>query len=224
MSSAARLRAVVFDLDGLMFNTEELYDEVSDTLLRRRGQVYTPDLKFQLLGRPARVGWKMMIDAHGLDATVDQLQAEADEIFADILAVRLRPMPGLETLLQALEAVPLPKAIATSSGRQYVNTVLAQFAYAPRFQFVLTEEDVRQGKPAPEVYHAAAARFGLAPAELMVLEDSEHGCRAGVAAGAFTVAVPDGCSPRQGFSGAALVVDSLEDERIYQALGLSPPR
>lgn len=223
MSLPPRLRAIVFDLDGLMFNTEELYDEVSEILLQRRGHRYTQDLKFQTLGRPARVGLKMMIVAHGLDATVEQLQAEMDKLFADLLPARLQPMPGLEALLRALETVSFPKAIATSSGRDYVNAVLAQFAFAPRFQFVLTEEDVRQGKPAPEIYCTAAKRFGLAPEQLMVLEDSEHGCRAGVAAGAFTVAVPAPSSPQHGFGGAALVARSLQDERIYQALGLPPP-
>jgi len=223
MSEAPRLRAAVFDLDGLMFNTEELYDDVGEILLQRRGYHYTQALKRQMMGRPARVGLRMMIDAHGLDATVEQLQAETDEIFAEILPLRLRPLRGLEALLQALEAVSIPKAIATSSGRAYVTTVLAQFAYGPRFQFVLTGEDVCEGKPAPEVYVAAAERFGLAPSDVMVLEDSENGCRAGLAAGAFTVAVPGPHSREHDFGGVALVAHSLADERIYRALGLLPP-
>jgi len=213
----------VFDLDGLMFNTEDLYDDVSEILLQRRGHQYTEELKFQMLGRPAQVGLKMMIDAHRLDATVGQLQAESDEIFAEFLPLRLRPLPGLEPLLQALEAVPIPKAIATSSGREFAKTVLAQFAYGSRFEFVLTAEDVSEGKPAPEIYLVAAERFGLAPADIMVLEDSENGCRAGVAAGSFTVLVPAPHSPRLDVRGVALVAHSLEDERIYRALGLPPP-
>lgn len=223
MSEQPLLRAVVFDLDGLMFNTEELYDDVGEILLQRRGCHYTSELKREMMGRPARVGLKIMIARHGLAATVEQLQTETDEIFAEILPTRLRPLPGLEALLRALEAVPVPKAIATSSGRAYTTTVLSQFDYVPRFRFVLTGEDVREGKPAPEVYLTAAERFGVQPSALMVLEDSENGCRASVSAGAFTVAIPGAHSRQHDFRGVALVADSLADVRIYRALDLPGP-
>jgi HAD superfamily hydrolase (TIGR01509 family) len=223
MSTKPLLQAVVFDLDGLMFNTEELYDDVGEMLLQRRGCHYTAELKREIMGRPARVGLKIMIEWHGLEATVEQLQTETAEIFAAILPTRLRALPGLEALLRSLESVPVPKAIATSSGRAYTRTVLSQFDYVPRFQFVLTGEDVREGKPAPEVYLTAAERFGVPPSALMVLEDSENGCRAGVSAGAFTVAVPGPHSREHDFRGVALVASSLADARIYHALGLAAP-
>jgi HAD superfamily hydrolase (TIGR01509 family) len=223
MSEPPLLHAVVFDLDGLMFNTEELYDDVGEILLQRRGCHYTGELKRAIMGRPARVGLKIMIEWHGLAATVEQLQTETDEIFAEILPTRLRALPGLEALLRALESVPVPKAIATSSGRAYTRTVLSQFDYGPRFQFVLTGEDVREGKPAPEVYLTAAERFGVPPSALLVLEDSENGCRAGVSAGAFTVAVPGPHSREHDFCGVALVANGLADPRIYRALGLAAP-
>ena len=135
----------------------------------------------------------------------------------------LRALPGLEALLRALESVPVPKAIATSSGRAYTRTVLSQFDYVPRFQFVLTGEDVREGKPAPEVYLTAARQLGVPPAAMMVLEDSENGCRAGVAAGAYTVAVPGPHSQHHDFDRVAFVALGLADARIYRALGLPPP-
>lgn len=217
------LRAVVFDLDGLMFNTEELHDEVGEILLQRRGCHFSQRLKREIMGRPARVSLQIMIDRHGLEATVEQLQTESEELFAELLPARLRPLPGLGELLAALESVPIPKAIATSSGRLYTTTVLSQAGFQQRFQFVLTGEDVRDGKPAPEVYLTAARQFGVSTAALMVLEDSENGCRAGIAAGAFTVAVPGPHSRHHDFDGVALVAESLADARIYQALRLAPP-
>jgi HAD superfamily hydrolase (TIGR01509 family) len=223
MTEQPLLQAVVFDLDGLMFNTEELYDDVGEILLQRRGCHYTAELKREIMGRPARVGLKIMIEWHDLEATVEQLQTETEEIFAEILPTRLRALPGLEALLRALESVPVPKAIATSSGRAYTRTVLSQFDYAPRFQFVLTGEDVREGKPEPEVYLTAAERLGVPPSALMVLEDSENGCRAGVSAGAFTVAVPGPHSREHDFRGVALVANGLADPRIYRALRLAVP-
>ena len=90
-----------------------------------------------------------------------------------------------------------------------------------RFSFILTCEDVQCGKPDPEVYLHAARKFGIAPSEMMVLEDSQNGCRAAVAAGAFAVAVPGPHNRGHEFPGASLVADTLADARIYAALGLT---
>jgi HAD superfamily hydrolase (TIGR01509 family) len=161
-----------------------------------------------------------MIDFHRLDATVEQLLAETDEVFPPILQARLAMMPGLSELLATLEAAGVPKAVATSSRRSFVTTVLGRFDLEPRFQFVLTAEDVVEGKPNPEIYLTAARRFGISPSEALVLEDSENGCRAAVRAGTIAVAVPGGHSLRHDFTGARLVADSLADRRLYELLQL----
>ena len=216
----SRPKAVVFDLDGLMFNTEELYQHVGGEVLRRRGKLFDAELLDAMMGRPGSVALQLMIDWHQLVDTVEQLATESDEVFAGILGERLETMPGLLHLLDALERAAVPKAIATSSRRAFVTDVLSRFDLEPRFSFILTAEDVVQGKPFPEIYQRAAARFGLEPRETLVLEDSENGCRAAAAAGAFTVAVPGGHSRRHNFEVASLVVDSLADQRIYETLGL----
>jgi HAD superfamily hydrolase (TIGR01509 family) len=217
-----RPKAVVFDLDGLMFNTEELYVEVGTELLRRRGHAFTTELLDQMMGRPSRVALQIMIDTHGLTDNVAELVAETEAIFPAILQARLAPMPGLVELLAALERHRIPKGIATSSRRAFVEGVLGLFAYPARFSPILTSEDVTEGKPHPEIYLKAAARLGIEPAEMLVLEDSQNGCRAAVAAGAIVVAVPGAHSRRHDFTGAALVADSLADPRIYTRLGISP--
>jgi HAD superfamily hydrolase (TIGR01509 family) len=145
---------------------------------------------------------------------------ETDELFPEILRVRLAPMPGLLDLLAALEQHDIPKGIATSSRRAFVDRVLGQFDLHARFRCILTSEDITEGKPHPEIYLKAADRLAVAPAEMLVLEDSQNGCRSAVAAGAITIAVPSGHSHRHDFSGATLVADSLADERIYRLLGL----
>lgn len=220
LSSTPHIKAVAFDLDGLMFNTEELYEEVGGELLRRRGKVCTRELLDQMMGRPGRVALQIMIDFHGLDATVEQLQAETDEIFGGLLAQRLEPMPGLMRLLEAMETHNLPKAIATSSRRHFAEKALAKFDLEPRFAFLLTSDDVQQGKPHPEVYLTTASRLNCQPREMLVLEDSQNGCAAAVAAGAFAVAVPGEQSANHTFDGAQLIADGLADPRIYAALGI----
>lgn len=221
--SARRPKAAVFDLDGLMFNTEDLYQEVGGELLRRRGHEFTKSLLDRMMGRPGRVALQIMIDHHGLPATVDQLTAETDEIFPAILDARLAMMPGLAELLDRLEAAGVPKAVATSSRRSFTTDVLGRFRLEPRFAFLLTAEDVIEGKPHPEIYLKAASRLGVEPGAMVVFEDSRNGCRAAVEAGAVAVAVPGGHSRTHDFTGAALVADSLADPRIASLLGFDAP-
>ncbi len=223
MASSTPPGAVVFDLDGLMFNTEELYEDVGGEILRRRGKEFTQPLLDAMMGRPSPVALQIMIDWHSLDATPQELERESWEVFSGLLDERLAPMPGLMELLSALEAADAPKAIATSSSRKFVRDVLGRFDLEPRFRFILSAEDVTEGKPHPEIYLKAAATFGREPGDVLVLEDSENGCRAAAAAGTFVVAVPAGRSRGHDFSGARLVVDSLADPRLYEALGHVPP-
>jgi HAD superfamily hydrolase (TIGR01509 family) len=220
MNQLSKPAAVVFDLDGLMFNTEELYQQAGGQILARRGKSFDRELLDAMMGCPADVALKRMIEWHDLDDTIEGLAAETDEFFAALLGERLETMPGLFDLLAALESAALPKAVATSSARAFTREVLAKFDLRARFQFVLTAEDVRQGKPHPEIYQLAARRFGIEPRRMLVLEDSQNGCRAAVASGALAVAVPGRYSLHHDFAGAALVADSLADPRLLGLLQL----
>jgi HAD superfamily hydrolase (TIGR01509 family) len=220
-----RLRAVTFDLDGLMFNTEELYDAIMHELCSRRQLTFTDELRVKMMGRPGEIALAQMIEHHALVGdTPAALLEESDLLFTAALEIRLATMPGLLELLDALEAAGIPKAIATSSRRKYVDYVLTRFELADRFAFILSAENVSHGKPHPEVYLAAAQRHGVLPGEMMVLEDSQNGCRAAVDAEAFAVAIPGIHSRTHDFTGAAIVAESLSDPQIYTAMGLLSPR
>ena len=214
MTVPAPIQAAVFDLDGLLVNTEELYQHVGSELLRRRGKTFGPDLLDAMMGRPPAVSLAIMIEWHGLADTVETLAAETGAIFAGLLDERLEPMPGAVDLVDALAGRGLPRGVATSSGPAFAHDVLGRVGLLDRFAFVLTSADVVNGKPDPEIYLAAAARLGVDPAAMIVFEDSHNGCRAAVAAGAVVVAVPGGHSRRHDFTGARLVADSLADPRI----------
>lgn len=217
-----QLRAATFDLDGLMFNTEDLYQESGNIILGRRGKEFTSDLLDQMMGRQSLVALQIMIDYFQLDATPAELADETEAIFTELLPSRLQPMPGLLKLLDALEAAGIPKGIATSSGRGLVSEVLRIGGLADRFEFVLTAEDIDQGKPAPDVYLLAAQQHDIEPTGMLVLEDSQIGCAAAVSAGAFCVAVPHGQSRSHEFPGVRFIADTLADTQIYDALNLSP--
>ena len=151
-------RRVTFDLDGLLVNTEELYQDVGTELLRRRGKPFEPDLLDRMMGRPQQVSLRIMIDWHSLDDTVEGLAAETKEIFLSLLDTRLAPMPGAVALLDALDRHGIPYGVATSSGPDFATDVLGRVGLLPRMRFVLTCDDVREGKPHPEIYLAEIGR------------------------------------------------------------------
>jgi HAD superfamily hydrolase (TIGR01509 family) len=216
--SPVPLAAVAFDLDGTIVNSEDLYQHAGDAVLRRRGKLHDPALRAQMMGRPVVDAVQIMIDYHQLPDPLDDLMRECREALEELMATSLAAMPGVNELLDELDKKGTSYAVATSGTRDYADYVLTRLDIRERFQFVLTAEDVARGKPNPEIYLLAARRFGIEPHAMMVLEDSANGCRAGVAAGAFTVAIPNDHTGDHDFTGARFVAHSLLDPRILAAL------
>jgi pseudouridine 5'-phosphatase len=217
---SANIRAVVFDLDGLISNTEDLYEQAGETVLRCRGKTYDAELRERIMGRPVIVAIQMIIDCHSLPDRAEDLMYECGDVLQELIATSLAPMHGVIKLIDDLQADNIPIAVATSATPDYADNVLTRLNLKHRFQFVLTAADIQHGKPDPEIYLLAARRLGLPPDQIMVLEDSANGCRAGVAAGAFTIAVPNRHTRNHNFDGVQFVADTLDDPRIRQALGL----
>ena len=213
-------RAVVFDLDGLLVNTESLYVEVGRRILARRGRTFPQELIDRMMGRPTPVAIELMIAYHGLSDSVEAIIRESDALFPELLDERLAPMPGAESLLQSLAQHDVPCAMATGSRRHFVDMVLERTGWHGRFRFILSAEDVRRGKPAPEIYETASSRLELPPSNVLVLEDSRQGCEAAVGAGTFAVAVPGSHSRHQTFPDVRFVAPDLGDPRIRQAVGI----
>ena len=136
------ISAVTFDLDGLMFNTEMIYGRVMRQLLEKRNKPFQQELLDQMMGRPGIIALGIFRDWHNLEETIEDIYADSDTIFLDILDRELAPMPGLVDLLNALEANNIPKAIATSSRAPVVYRMLDHFGWRPRFDFILTSGDV----------------------------------------------------------------------------------
>ena len=218
---AKPLQAAIFDLDGLIANTEDVYELAGNELMRRRGKEYSADLREQMMGRPVAESLKVMIEWHALSDTLEDLTTESRDLVYQFMETVLQPMPGLKSLLDELDAAEFPKAVATSGTKEYVQRVFSQLGLTKWFDFVLTSEDVLAGKPAPDVYLLGAKRLQLPPARVLVLEDSANGCRAAVAAGTYAVAVPNRHTLDHDFTGAQFVADTLADPRIRVALQLA---
>lgn len=214
MNPPRQIQAVAFDLDGLMFNTEDVFHLTGTELLRRRGKLATPELFHAMMGRRSREAFQVMIDHMGLLETIDELSVESEQIFDGFLETHLAPMPGLYELLDAIEARGVPKAVATSSGRLYLTRMLERFDLLGRFDHLLSGDDVTHGKPHPEIYLTAASKLHVAPAHMLVMEDSENGTKAAVAAGAYVVSVPHDHSRHHHFAGARGIARALNDPMI----------
>lgn len=216
--TSPQIKAIVFDMDGLMLNTEDIFDISGRQLLERRGMQMTKEIHHSMLGRRPNEAFQALKDLTGITDSIDDLQQETKQLFADVAKHHLNTMPGLFELLDRIEELGIPKAVATSSPRAYLQDMLNQFELLPRFQFALTAEDVTHGKPHPEIYQQAMRQLNVQPAETLVLEDSETGTKAAAAAGAFAVSVPNQHTTAGDFSMASLVVTSLLDSKLLDLL------
>lgn len=201
-----------------MFNTEDLYDEVIDETLKKRGHRFSSELKLQMMGLPGVKAVGVMIDACSLDDSPQALLDEAHEMMAELLPGRLRPMPGLLELLDLIERVKLPKSIATSSSPKFAQTALSIAGLTDRFEFVLTADDVKDGKPSPDIYIESARRHSVEPAKMLILEDSLVGSRAAAASGGISIAVPGHHSVNQDFSHVDFIFSSLAAPELQQMI------
>ncbi|MEI6539306.1 MAG: HAD family phosphatase [Planctomycetota bacterium] len=213
-----QIRAVVFDMDGLMLNTEDVFDLAGRQLLARRGLEMTNLIRHSMLGRRPIEAFNALKLHTGMPDQIEDLMHETKELFEAIAENSLATMPGLHDVLELIEARDLPRAVATSSPRAYMMPLLERFNLLHRFHFTLTAEDVTHGKPDPEIYQLAASRLNVSPTEMLVLEDSEIGTRAAHAAGAYIVSVPNRHTAVGDFSMSRLVIDSLLDKRLHDLL------
>ena len=213
--SPAPILAVAFDLDGLMFDTEALFVRVLRGYLVERGRVLDPAIMAAMIGRRAAEAYPALKRLTGLEDSPDDMLAELRRRFSAEVDSAVHPTPGLIALLAHLEKRGIPRAVATSSRREYAEGLVRRHGLIDHFAFTLCAEDVTQGKPDPEIYRTAARRFGIEPRSLLVLEDSPPGLAAAKGAGAFAVGVPHEHSPAGGLVAADLIVPRLDDPALF---------
>jgi HAD superfamily hydrolase (TIGR01509 family) len=182
--------AILFDMDGLMVDTEPLARAAWERVVAPYGLNMTDELYGRMLGRRTHESAQLVLDALPLPLARDELVERKTALFLDSLAGGVPVMPGLWTLLDAIDARGLPWAVATSTPRAVAEIILTKLGVVGRYAALAAGDEVAHGKPAPDIFLLAAARLGVAPAACLALEDSAAGCAAAAAAGMRVVAVP----------------------------------
>ena len=182
---------VIFDMDGLMFDTERMWASFWEPALARLGLSYKEGLDAAARGTAGENLRNVVRSFYGPDcdaqAIVESLHQVADEAFRKPVPKK----PGLDELLAWLDARHIPMAVASSSRLATIRTNLDHWGLAHYFQALVSGQQVARSKPDPEIFLLAAQKLGTAPAHTLVLEDSFNGVRAGAAGGFVTVMVPD---------------------------------
>ncbi len=183
--------AVIFDLDGLMADSEALAIWAWDQFLGRYGHRLDDEVLPAILGLRVVDSARYLCQHWELPVDPQQAAAERDRLFMAAVPTQLRACPGLYPLLDELAARGLPLAVGSSGRRDYVNLALWTLGIDDRFAAIATGDDVAHGKPAPDVFVLAAKRLNTPPARCLVLEDARLGAQAALAAGMSCVVVPN---------------------------------
>jgi HAD superfamily hydrolase (TIGR01509 family) len=197
MNLPRKVKAVVFDMDGLLVDSETVYRDAMTAAATARGLEMTPALFLRLVGLPWAANVPKLLEAFGADFDHEAFRIDATGRFYDLAEAELRLKAGVVEILDYLDAAGLPRAIATSSRHNDVEHHLGQHGLRDRFHAVVAQGDYARGKPAPDPYLAAAERIGVAPVDCLALEDSHNGVRAAHAAGMMTIMVPDLLDPTE---------------------------
>lgn len=204
------MQAIIFDMDGLMIDTEKVYWAVTRQIIAEHGKQVSDQTLGRMMGRSPIKSIEVLIRETGLTADPRELLEKREARVKRVLEQGVELMPGLLDVLGQFR--PRYKlGIATSAPMYLVDVILRRLELRSCFDAIQTSDNVIEGKPAPEIYLKAMARLGVPPDECIVLEDSSNGARAGKNAGAYVIAVPSQYTRDQDFSFADYIAHDLLD-------------
>ena len=188
------VEAVVFDMDGVILQSEEVWDEVRERYVRERGGRYDAEVQRALMGMSS-TEWSRYLHEHA--GVADEPEAINEEVVRRMLETYRGRLPLIDGSLEAVRRIGerWPLALASSSNRPLIDAVLEVAGLSRWFRATVSSEEVARGKPAPDVYLEAARRLGVEPTACAAVEDSHGGIRSAKAAGMRVVAIPNPSYP-----------------------------
>jgi HAD superfamily hydrolase (TIGR01509 family) len=210
----------VFDLDGVLLDSEQVWNEAKEKLVRERGGRWREEAPRTMMGMSSLEWSRYLHDELGVPLEPDAI---SDEVVRRLEAIYRDRLPLIDGAAGAVErlAASVPLGLASSSNREIIDLFLEMSGLGPCFAVTISSEEVERGKPAPDVYLEVVRRLGVDPADSVAVEDSDNGIKAARAAGMRVVAVPNPHYPPDpaALAEADDVVGSLHDLTVERVLG-----
>ena len=203
--------AVVFDMDGVIADSEPVYYDAINVVLAPIGKRMTPELQRAVMGHGVAETWDVLQRELGLGGPLDALVQAYDRELCRQLALVDETLPGVRELIAALRERRLPVALASSSWPGWIDALLAGTRLAGAFDALVSAKEVAHGKPAPDIYLLAAERLGVAPERCVAIEDTPTGIAAAKAAGMLAIQVRAASTAFPPLPAADLVLPTLRD-------------
>jgi HAD superfamily hydrolase (TIGR01509 family) len=205
--------AVIFDLDGVLADSEPWWNQIDAKLLAEHGVSYRGEYHRNVLGVSYRLAVEFYKNAFHISVSVEELMRRRGEIATEFFANRVGLFPSAKTTLEQLREMKLHLAVATSSVSASARPLLDRTEIRSLFSVVITGDEVQQGKPHPDIYLRAAKKLGISPEACLVIEDAPAGIAAGKAANMRVAAIPDTrfVDPREYEMKADYVIGSLSE-------------
>jgi len=206
------IEAVAFDLDGVLLDSEELWDEVREGLARERDGRWHEGAQADMMGMSSREWSAYMHERIGLSEPPEEINAEVVRRMLERYRRELPLIPGAVEAVERL-AARWPLGLASSSNRELIDAALEVAGLSRYFRVTVSSEQVERGKPAPDVYLEAASRLGVTPERCAAIEDSQNGIRSAKAAGMRVIAIPNPRfpPPEEVLAEAAVVLGGIEE-------------
>jgi HAD superfamily hydrolase (TIGR01509 family) len=218
------ISAVVFDLDGVLIQSEEVWDSVRERFTRERGGRYDAEIQRAMMGMSSTEWSRYLHDTAGVPDEPEEINAEVVRRMLSAYEEELPLIDGARDAVRRL-AAEFTLAVASSSNRPLIDAVLRKAELEQHFDAIVSSEEVARGKPAPDVYLEAARRLAVEPAHCAAVEDSHGGIRSAKAAGMRVVAIPNPSYPpdEESLAQADVALDSLADLTHEKILSVGRP-
>ncbi len=208
-----KISCLIYDMDGLLLDTEKIYTEVTQEIVGEYGKVFDLSLKQSIIGRPSSDAAKIIVDSLDLPITAqDYLDSRKDTLIEKFK--NTQPMPGAKEMTSHFFSHGIPQAIATSSSSPIYDAKYTKHKkWFSQFDKIIRGDDpeLKLGKPAPDIFLLAAKRIGIEPEECLVFEDAPAGSEAAIAAGMSVVVVPHSEMGHNLFKNPSQILASLKD-------------